>query len=375
MNDANELLAHLRGLGVNFATGVPDSLLAPLSHAIEATADLKHVAAPNEGVALSLAMGHWLADGGVPLVYMQNSGLGNVINPYLSLTHQEVYAIPTLLAIGWRGEIPGKDEPQHQVQGRLTKAILDAVEIPTVHLERGCDAKAVFEEAIASARKNSSPSAVLVSAGALEVASIHPSKFSASVLSRFQAIEALRQALPRSTVVVSTTGKASRELETLESGDSLHQVFLTVGGMGHASAIALGLKIAMPEETVVCLDGDGALQMHMGSIAMIGQCSPPKFLHVLVSNGVHDSVGGQAITNTSMDYVGLALSCGYESARVVRDTLALQEAVVEALATNGPHLVVIEVAPGADAKLGRPTSSPMERRDSFITALQGIETR
>lgn len=364
--------------GVEFFCGVPDSLLKEFCSYIDAAAPAgSHVIAVNEGAAVAMAAGHHLATGKVPLVYMQNSGLGNAVNPILSLVDPEVYGIPMLLLVGWRGEPGKKDEPQHVKQGRVNVAMLEAMEVPHAILAPSDDAEQVVRQALEEARRTSGPYVLLVRSGVFgksESSRPHPSAGRYG-LSRERAIECILEAIPQGATVVSTTGKISREVyELREKAGTAHAAdFLTVGSMGHASAIALGMSIAAPAKPMVCIDGDGAALMHLGNMTSIGTLSPPRFLHVVLNNGAHESVGGQPTCAFDVSLAQIARASGYATvAETVEDEASLRAALPQVLDADGPVLLEVRTGLGARADLGRPKESPVENKRIFMQRFEAL---
>ncbi|CAJ1439165.1 unnamed protein product [Effrenium voratum] len=310
----------LRAHGTSFFAGVPDSLLKDICAFITDNVPAKqHVIAANEGTALAMAAGHHLATGKIACVYLQNSGLGNTINPLLSLCSQKVYAIPALLLIGWRGEPGKKDEPQHLLQGALTPTMLQHMGVPYEILPDYAEgAFEVITKAYAHMEKEKEPFALLVKKETFETyrLAMQAEVFSGEdMLHREEILEELIECFP-SSPLVTTTGFTSREMFELrvQKGQSHGHDFLTVGSMGHCSSIALGVALARPQE-VLCIDGDGAGLMHMGAFATIGNSGLRNFKHVLINNAVHDSVGGQPTGSVNIDFPGVARACGYKEAR------------------------------------------------------------
>jgi len=364
----------LRGRGATFFTGVPDSLLRELCSCIEERASSTgHVIAANEGAAVALAAGHHLGSGGLPVVYLQNSGLGNAINPLLSLADAEVYALPMILIVGWRGEPAGRDEPQHVKQGRVMLAMLEAMELPYRVLSPDVEAaNADIAWAAHTARAESRPVALVVRKGTFAPYTTRDSarRHTGVGVTRERAIALVVDALDPHDVVVSTTGMISRELfETRVRRGEGTRDFLTVGSMGHASAIAAAIALARPERQVFCLDGDGAYVMHMGSVAVQGQLATPNFKHVILNNGCHDSVGGQPTVGLACDLTAVARSCGYTTVDHVADEHGLTEAVRLLRSIAGPALLEIHVLPGSRPDVRRPSASPRENKEAFLRFL------
>ena len=358
----------LAALGVDFHAGVPDSLLKPVCfYLADHTAD-KHVVAANEGGAVALACGYHLATGKVPLVYMQNSGQGNAVNPLLSLADAEVYSIPMLLLIGWRGEPGTKDEPQHVKQGKVTVGLLEAMDIPYRILEpEPAAARRSVDELVAIAAAESRPVALLVRKGSFEPYQPKEQASPQFEMTREAAIESVVSALGETDAIVSTTGHISRELYEYRAraGHGHQREFLTVGGMGHASQIAMGIALAKPDRQVICLDGDGAMLMHMGGTAIVGAAGVENFKHVVLNNGVHDSVGGMATAGLRVSFTEIGKACGYTEAWRVEGSVEVAGKVAELRAATGPAMLEIMVQKGARADLGRPKTSPVENKTAF----------
>lgn len=365
--------------GVNFAVGVPDSLLKEFCAYVDAAlpAD-RHLIAANEGTAVGMAAGVHLSTDGVPLVYLQNSGLGNTINPLLSLADPEVYGLPMVLLVGWRAEPGVKDEPQHVKQGRVSPAMLDAMEIPWKSLDGDPDtADEHARWAVREARERSGPVVLLARKGAFgkaeeKRASEAPA---ADRLSREYAIEVVTDSLPDEATVVSTTGHISRELyeQRVRAGQDRASDFLTVGSMGHSSQIALGIALTKRDHPVVCLDGDGAVLMHMGGLATAGVSGAENFVHVVLNNGVHGSVGGQPTVGLEVSLASVARACRYPFVQgPVTSEAAIRDAIAGGLAQPGPAFVEVQVQPGARDDLGRPKETPAENKAMFVERLRGL---
>ena len=362
----------LVALGVDFYAGVPDSLLKPVCFYLADHAGDKHVVAANEGGAVALACGYHLATGKVPLVYMQNSGQGNAVNPLLSLADPEVYSIPMLLLIGWRGEPGTKDEPQHVKQGKVTVSLLDAMGIPWRVLEPEPDAaRRSMDELVSIAVAEDRPVALLVRKGTFESYAPRAQPSGPFEMSRENAIEAVAAQLGESDAIVSTTGHISRELYEYRARNRHgHQrEFLTVGAMGHASQIAMGIALAKPDREVFCLDGDGAMLMHMGGAAIVGAAGVANFKHVILNNGVHDSVGGMATAGLRVSFTEIAKACGYTEAWRVERSADVAGKIAELRAVTGPAMLEIMVKKGARADLGRPKTTPIENKTAFTQFL------
>ncbi len=362
-------------LGAEFYAGVPDSLLRPLcDYLMDAfgTDPRRHMIAVNEGSAAALAAGYHLATGKVPVVYLQNSGEGNLVNPAASLLHRQVYGIPVIFVVGWRGEPGVRDEPQHVFQGEVTLKLLEDLGIPAFVIgpetgdEEVREAMAGFRPLLAEGRD----AAFVIRKGGLTYGKKRTYR-NGYGLRREEAIRQIARAAGGDPIV-STTGKASREL--FEIREALKQDhgrdFLTVGSMGHASSIALGVALHRPQERVWCLDGDGALLMHMGAMAAIGQGRPRNLIHIVLNNAAHESVGGLPTAAGGLDIPAIARACGYPCALTAETAGVLDEALREAKARQDLCLIEVKCAIGARPDLGRPTTSPQENKRAFMERLQ-----
>ena len=363
----------LRSLGTSLFVGVPDSLLKPFGQYVMAELPRSsHIITSNEGASVAVALGHYMRTKNPALVYLQNSGIGNTVNPLLSLADRAVYGIPMVLMVGWRGQPGVKDEPQHVTQGRVMTALLDAMEIPygiVPHDEPG--AMAAFTNAHATAIADQTPYVLLVEKDTFEQYTGKKDPGSALTLpSREEAVAALLGVVADDALIVSTTGMLSRELFELRerSGADGASDFLTVGGMGHASAIALGVATAEPDREVWCFDGDGAMLMHTGTMATIGDHGTPNLRHALFNNGVHDSVGGQPTSINIVDVPGVAMAMNYRSAQTASSLEDLSGIAASMRAAGGPSLVELLVRPGSRSDLGRPTRTPLDSRNRFMGA-------
>ena len=357
--------------GFTFFSGVPDSLLKDLCAFIaERVPPEDHVIGANEGGAVALAAGYHLATGRLPVVYLQNSGTGNIVNPLLSLVDNAVYRIPILFVIGWRGEPGVADEPQHVSQGRVMPALLEALGLEHDVLDADTDfgplLVRVRREMVDSGRCH----ALLVRSGTF-ASHGSPAKPSANGATRAEALAVVLSALSPKDLVVSTTGMTSREVYALrhERREGHGRDFLTVGSMGHCSQIALGVAQHATGRDVYCLDGDGAVLMHMGSLAIIGTQRAPNLRHVVINNGAHDSVGGQPTAARDLDLCAIALACGYRSAEAVQGVDGLTAAVERLRASPGPAMLEIRVASQAHTDAGRPATMPVDNKADFMAEL------
>ena len=357
--------------GTGFFTGVPDSLLKDFcAYITDNTKENNHIIAINEGAAVGLACGYHLATGKIPLVYMQNSGIGNAVNPLLSLADNEVYRIPLLLVVGWRGEPGVHDEPQHIKQGKVTLSLLEAMGIPYTVLENTeKDAALQLETCFKTIAETQSPYALVIRKETFSPYTLQKNESHNASMTREEAIEVISAV--QDGIIVSTTGMISRELYELreKKAPSNHERdFLTVGSMGHASGIALSIALQKPNLRVTCLDGDGAALMHLGSLAAAGERKPDNLCHIVLNNGAHDSVGGQPTIAPFIDLPAIARACGY----VHVYQAATKEELTNILSNKNEKLTFIEVKvkKGARKDLGRPKSTPIENKTAFMNYIK-----
>ncbi len=356
---------------IDFFTGVPDSLLKDFcAYVADNTPDERNIIAANEGNAVALAAGYHLATRRFGLVYMQNSGEGNAVNPLTSLADPDVYSIPMLLIIGWRSEPGKKDEPQHVKMGKITLKLLDTLEIPYKILEDSYED--TIKEAINYMKNKKSPYAIVVSKGTFQEYKLKNKIKTNYELNREEAIKIIAPLLHDDDIVVSTTGKTSRELfELREATKQGHEKdFLTVGSMGHSSSIALGIALKKSDRDVYCFDGDGALIMHMGALAIIGQLKPKNFKHIVFNNYAHDSVGGQPTAAFNINIPKIAKACGYKDAFSAETKEEIIDKVGKMSKMEGPILLEVIINKGARKNLGRPTKTPIENKEDFMKFLQ-----
>lgn len=365
----------LKENNVNCFCGVPDSLLKDFCAYVTDNVEPRcHTITANEGNAIALAAGHYLATGNPAVVYMQNSGIGNCVNPLLSLTDDEVYNIPLLMLIGWRGEPDKKDEPQHIKQGKVTDKLLEAMGIRYEILPEDFElVEPVVKEAFRYMKETKRPMAFIIKKGLFEKYSLQAKKQNSSNFRREEAIETVIKALSEKDIIVSTTGHISREVyETRERlGQTHKQDFLTVGSMGHSSSIALGIALEKPERNVFCLDGDGALLMHAGAVVVNASKNLLKFKHVVFNNEAHDSVGGQPTSVNCASLKDFIKASGYKKTYSVETKEDLEKILPEFLAAEGPAFLEIKVKCGARENLGRPKEKPVENKKIFMEHLNG----
>jgi len=374
MLESSDIYNLLDGHGINFFAGVPDSLLKDFCAYIDGhVPQSQHIIAANEGNAIALATGHYLATGNPGCVYMQNSGLGNAINPLTSLTDQHVYSIPMLLIIGWRGKPGVHDEPQHRKQGAITQKLLQTLDIPFAILPKElAAAKDAVEKAVETLKQSSAPYALVVQK---DTFAPYASKIEKGQheLTREKALNIILDQLNDQDIVVSTTGKTSREVfEYRKQKQQGHEKdFLVVGSMGHASSVALTIALENENRAVWCLDGDGAAIMHMGALTIIGQYAPQNLRHIILNNGAHESVGGQPTAGFLVDFKKIAQGCGYKSAYTINNESNLQTQLetIRSVHHAGPTLLEIQIKQGSRKNLGRPTRTPKKNKEDFMNFL------
>ena len=363
----------LRENGIDCFAGVPDSLLKNICAYITDYCDAEHnIITANEGAAVGLAAGHYLATGQPACVYMQNSGEGNIINPLASLTDPEVYNIPVLLLIGWRGRPGVHDEPQHVKQGKVTTGLLNTMGINFDVLSKEEDkAEKQIAKAI-DALKKKDVYALVIEKDTFEDYKLQNVEKNYLTMSREEAIQTVAAALGGKDCIVSTTGMISRELFEYRAAmnQSHERDFLTVGSMGHASQIALGIAMAKPDRTVWCFDGDGAAIMHMGSMAIVADKAPKNYVHVVFNNGAHDSVGGQPTVGLKIDLPAVAKAVGYLHVFSVDNKTDLNVILNEAKNLPGPTLLEVKVKKGNRKDLGRPTTTPIQNKEALMDFLK-----
>lgn len=357
--------------------GVPDSQLKALCDYLMKEKGISdhHIIAANEGNCTALAAGYHLATGRIPVVYMQNSGIGNIINPAASLLHPKVYGIPCVFVVGWRGEPGLRDEPQHVFQGEVTLRLLEDMEIRTAVVDKDTT-KEQLEETLtrfAPALHEGYSVAFVVRKGALTYA--QPVEYrNRYEMTREEIIRRVAAAAGEDPVV-STTGKASRELfEIREQNGQPHRYdFLTVGSMGHSSSIALGIALNRPQRRVWCVDGDGAALMHLGALAVVGARRPGNLVHIVINNEAHETVGGMPTAAGTVDLPGVARCCGYRSAVSVDSYQALDQALCAACEGEGPVFIEAKASIGCREDLGRPTTTAKQNKEQFMNYMKEIE--
>lgn len=363
----------LKDKGVDCFAGVPDSLLKNICAYITDHFDAAHnIIVANEGAAVGLAAGHYLATGQPACVYMQNSGEGNIINPLASLTDREVYNIPVLLLIGWRGRPGVHDEPQHVKQGKVTTGLLNVMGVNYEVLSKE-EEKAVKQiEKAVNALANKEVFALVIENDTFEDYKFQNVDVNDLAMSREEAIQTVAAALGEKDCIVSTTGMISRELFEYRAamGHGHERDFLTVGSMGHASQIALGIALAQPDRRVWCFDGDGAIIMHMGSMAIVASKATKNYVHVVFNNGAHDSVGGQPTVGLKIDLPAVADAVGYKATYSVDNKAELESVLAKVNDFESPAFLEIKVKKGSRKNLGRPTTTPIQNKEALMIFLK-----
>ncbi len=362
--------------GIRKYSGVPDSLLKYFcAYVSDNSEEGNHIITANEGSAIGLAAGQYAASGDPSLVYMQNSGFGNAINPLLSLADPLVYGVPMIVMVGWRGEPGVKDEPQHIKQGAIMEPLLVACDIPYYILDSNEQNVSEFIGQVTQhARVNKCPVVILVKKNTFSSYKLKGGNYEISEITREAAIEEIVSISNENDLFVSTTGMPSRELFEIRErrGEKHNKDFLTVGSMGHASMIALGISQSDKSHNVICIDGDGASLMHMGNMTTIGQSDGKNFIHIVLNNGAHDSVGGQPTCANEISLTEIAIASGYKTAASVNRLEIIEGEVDKLKGSSGPHFLEIKIKTGARVDLGRPTSSP---RENLGHLMRSIESR
>lgn len=362
-------------IGSDFYTGVPDSLLKPLCDYLMSIYGIDrkhHIIAANEGNCVGIAAGYHLATSKIPVVYMQNSGEGNVVNPLASLVNDKVYAIPIIFIIGWRGEPGVHDEPQHVYQGAVTEKLMNDMDVATFVVGKETsdkeigDAINIFREVLAKGKQV----AFIIKKGTLEYNSKADYRNGYS-MNREETIQHILT-VTGDDPIVSTTGKISREIFEIrtQNGETHNRDFLTVGSMGHCSSIALGVALNKSEKKIWCIDGDGSALMHMGSMAVIGANSPSNLVHIVINNEAHDTVGGMPTVASNIDFVRIAQACGYSRTVCVESFEDLDRELSAAKERTDLSLIEIKCRTGARPDLGRPTTTAIENKENFMNYLR-----
>lgn len=358
---------------IDFYAGVPDSLLKNIcAYITDNLPAEQNIIAANEGGAMGIAAGYHLATGKIPVVYMQNSGEGNIINPLASLTDKEVYNIPVLLVIGWRGRPGVHDEPQHVKQGKVTTGLLNTMGINYAILPKDEEGAAKQIKIAADYMKKTNECyALVIEKDTFDAYKLLNVEVNDLTMTREEAIQKVAASIEDKACIVSTTGMISRELfEARTAWNQGHERdFLTVGSMGHASQIALGIALQKPDRKVYCFDGDGASIMHMGNMAITASMKCKNYVHVVFNNGAHDSVGGQPTVGLKIDLCAVAKAVGYVATYSVETMEALEETLANIKYVEGPILLQVCVKKGNRKDLGRPTTTPIQNKEALMSFL------
>lgn len=370
MINQKDFVNALENNGITFFTGVPDSFLNGFCEYIKTNIPQnRHIIAANEGNAIAIAAGYSFGTDCIPLVYMQNSGIGNAVNPLVSLADKNVYSVPMVLLIGWRGGPQSNDREQHKLQGEITPDLMDIMNIPYRILEDdSSQIPDMVRWAADTAKKSMAPVALIAKKGVFSGEKV-PIIDNSFPLSREEAMETVLNIAPKNTVFSATTGRAARELHALRDirGEAHCFDFLNVGSMGHASSVAAGMALACPDRKVICFDGDAAAIMHLGSFTTDGKMQLPNLLHIVLNNGVHESVGGQPSAGRIVDFTAIAKACGYSTVDYpVNDKNSLEMAVKQLLSINKPGFIDMQIHAGL-----RPDLVPLRvNHNSIINELR-----
>lgn len=355
MIKVSSLISLLKKNKSNFFTGVPDSILKELSSFLQNKDKKNHIIATNEGSAVSLGVGHFLSTKRVPCIYMQNSGLSNALNPLISIAHQKVYSIPLILIIGWRGSPKVKDEPQHNVKGKITENILKLLNIKYTILRSEADLNK-FEKQIKSGKKNNSIVACLIEQGTLKINKKTNKKIDFYKLDKEFFLKTLLETLEKKSKIISSTGYNSRELMYIKNKYQLKNSsdFYMVGGMGHTASVALGYSLSSKRKTI-CIDGDGSFLMHLGSIKTAGTFANKNFKYILLNNNSHDSVGGQTTHANDINFEKLSKSLGFKNFYCIKNNNNLKKNIKNFLTGNNLNFLEVQISNNKIKKLPRPT--------------------
>ena len=368
---STEFIKILKKNDINFFTGIPDSLMKNfLMYLNSKKYKFEHYVAANEGSAIGLGIGYHLSTKKVPLIYLQNSGLGNCVNPIVSLADREVFSIPLVLLIGWRGEKGLKDEPQHKKQGKITEQLIRVLDIPYIVLDEKIKHNEI-SNLIKNSKKNSKPVALLVKKNFFQIIDVIKNLPNRYPLNREEVISLIINNLSDKDIVVSTTGMASRELLEIKkmSPKANFPNFMTIGGMGHASQIALGIALKNKKRRVICIDGDGSIIMHMGGMSTIGSIKPSNFMHIVINNGVHGSVGNQPTDGMKINLKQIARGCGYENVFSSYERKTTNKKIKDILKSNKCSFLEVRVNTNYRKDLIRPDKSPKFYKENLIKKL------
>lgn len=372
MINCYDLAKIFRENDLTYFTGIPDSTFKEWMSFLGDENGLTNRVACNECEAVALASGYYLATGKIGVVYMQNSGLGKTVNPLTSLASKEIYSIPLILMIGWRGEPGEEDEPQHKMMGRIMQSQLNVLEIPYEILPNNInEAREIIKRAKEKAEKEKYVSAIIIRKKTLEDYASKRINQDNYKMSREDAIKTIIENIDSKSVIISTTGKTSRELfEQRVYRNETPRDFLTVGSMGCSCSIAAEIALQNPDKMIYCFDGDGAVLMQMGALSTIGSYKPKNFRHIIFDNASHESTGGQPTNSKNVDFEQVSKACGYNHARTVETKKDLINSINKIKTLEGPNMIIVKVNKGARKDLGRPTSTPIENKETFMKFLK-----
>lgn len=374
MLDQRAVFGELKRKGITFFTGVPDSYLNGFCNYLLDNLPGRNIIAANEGNAIGIASGHYFASREIPLVYMQNSGMGNAINPLASLVDRHVYSVPILLLIGWRGQPGTGDWPQHELQGEITTGLLEVMHIPYTILKDDIEYfRQALDKSVAYCLQSRQPYALIAPKGVMAGVKEN-SKDGTYEMSREEAIETVLDSMPEDTVYLATTGRATRELFFLRAkrGEGREHDFLNVGAMGHASSVALGIALERPGRNVAVLDGDSAAMMHMGAMSMMSKLAVPNYMHIVLNNGAHESVGGQPSGGHRIDFTAVAEACGYQTVhKPATNKEELTAAIKELKGCGRASFIDVRIHKGLRGKLPPLDFPHREAIDALIQDLNG----
>lgn len=364
-----DLLKQIEDMGIEVIAGVPDSTLKQFCDGLQSyEGNLKHYVTANEGAAVGVAVGTYLSSGNPACIYLQNSGIGNMVNPIASLANQEVYGIPMLFLVGWRGEPGIKDEPQHVFQGKVTCELFEVLQVAYSVIDKNTT-EAEMSEILSKAQEALQQNlqyAIIVKKDTFEKAQEYQWD-NGNEMTREWVLGELIKYIPQDSAIVSTTGKISREL--YEQSNAIRgnhdALFMTVGGMGHASMIAFGIA-QNDNKKVYCIDGDGAVLMHMGALPFLASNAGENFIHIVINNQAHESVGAMPTGCQEISIAKVAEACGYKKAKRISNPAQLKELADSLAVESGPCLYEIMVSLDSRADLCRPKESAKENRDSFM---------
>ena len=374
MINPKDFVEALNKEGISNFSGVPDSLLKNVcAYISDNSSKEEHLITPNEGSAIALAVGQYIASGKPSLVYMQNSGFGNAVNPLLSLADKMVYGIPMIVLVGWRGEPGIKDEPQHIKQGAVMESMISSCGLDYRILNKDdVNLSTTIKEVVRLSINKKSPIILLVKKDTFSNYALINKLPDISDFTREDAIKNIVKSSDNKDIFVSTTGMPSRELFEIRviNNQKHDQDFLTVGSMGHANMIALGIAQSKISRHIICIDGDGSSLMHLGNLSAVGLSGCQNFIHIVLNNAAHDSVGGQPTCANLINLPAIASACGYKSSFSLDRLEYIEKTIRDLRGSPGPHFLEIKVKKGSRADLGRPTSSPAKNKAALMQNLE-----